>query len=60
MEVLYLDDFIDPEDIEGKFDIDYDYVKTRDYEDRLTYVRNTNNLSDELVHHHQMQDEVLK
>ncbi|MGK0326505.1 MAG: hypothetical protein ACJA2M_002996 [Polaribacter sp.] len=52
----HMDDFIDPEDIKGKFDIDY--VKTLSYKDRLEYVRNKYNLADELVS--QMQDEVLK
>ena len=46
----HMDDFIDPKDLKDKFNIDY--------EDRLEYVRNRDNLPDELVH--QMQDEVLK
>lgn len=53
----HIDDFIDLKDLEGKFDIDY--VKTlSSYEDRLEYVRNKDNLPDELVY--QMQDEVLE
>ena len=44
----HMDDFIDPEDLEGKFDIDY--VKTLSYKDRLEYVRNKDNLPDELVY----------
>nr|UDP55519.1 hypothetical protein orf238b [Schizostauron trachyderma] len=52
----HIDDFIDLKDLEGKFNIDY--VKTLSYEDRLEYVRNKDNLPDELVY--QMQDEVLE
>jgi len=52
----HIDDFIDLKDLKGKFDINY--VKTLSYEDRLEYVRNKDNLSDELVY--QMQDEVLE
>lgn len=47
---------IDLKDLKGKFNIDY--VKTLSYEDRLEYVRNKDNLPDELVY--QMQDEVLE
>jgi hypothetical protein len=52
----HMDNVIDPEDLKGKFDIDY--VKTLSYKDRLKYVRNKDNLPDELVS--QMQDKVLK
>jgi hypothetical protein len=53
----HMGDFLSPEDLEGKFDLDC--VKSiRSHQERLKYVRNKNNLPDDLVY--KMQDEVLK
>jgi hypothetical protein len=51
-----MSDFLSLEDLENKFDINY-LKKIRSYPKRLKYVRNSDNLPDDLVY--KMQNEVL-